>query len=108
MTKRNSAGLLIGIDRRSDRSDERQGIELLVVGTMIIFAAPPSQVEPGHTIHPDRRISITNFKVESVCAACASIVDELAKQRAADPASLPGRRDRQKQKLGFVGNYTLQ
>ena len=75
---------------------------------MIIFAAPAGQVEPGQTIHLDRWISVANFKVEYMRAAGASIVDELTKQRAADPAPLPRRCDRDKQKLGFVGNDTLQ
>ena len=53
---------------------------------MIIFAAASSQVEAGQAIHRDGWISVANFKVESVRAAIACIVDELTKQCSPDAA----------------------
>ena len=75
---------------------------------MIIFAAPSGQVEPSEAIHPNCRISVANFKMESVRAAGPSVLDELAKKRSTDPAAAPCRGDREQQQFCLVCDHALK
>ena len=75
---------------------------------MIIVAASTDGRKTGGVIHVDCGIAVADFEMNSRNAILAGAIEEMVEEQRPDAAALFARKDRDQEKLGFVGDRPRQ